>query len=134
MRLDFVGRRNGTPACRMAFPTDRGCDMSVTRQAPWGAGVDQSSNSANETKHRWLPSSEALLCPHPDRSRGDCGGRGVGDRALARPEAAGGEPTVVGEIDCGADLDVAQKDERERVRGGGGVLNDGDVAGGEHDS
>ena len=65
-----------------------------------------------------------------DRTGGNRGRRRVGDRAFARPEAAGGQPAVVGEIDAGARLDVTQEDEGERVRGGAVVVNDGDVADG----
>jgi len=67
-----------------------------------------------------------------DRTGGNSGGSRVGDRALARPEAAGGEPPVVGEVDGGADLDVAQEDKRKGVGRAAVVLNDGDVAGGEN--
>src|SRR6266511_533236 len=60
------------------------------------------------------------------------GGRRVGDCAFARPESAGGQPAIVGEIDDGACLDVTPEDKRERVCGAAVVLNDGDVAGGEN--
>ena len=66
------------------------------------------------------------------RAGGDRAGRGVGDGSFARPEPAGGQPPVVGKIDAGTDLDVAQKNERECIRGTAVVLNDGDVAGGEN--
>jgi hypothetical protein len=66
------------------------------------------------------------------RAGGNGGGRRVGDRSLAQPEAAGGQPAVVGEIDGGACLDVAQEDERKGVRRGAVVLNDGDVADSEN--
>jgi hypothetical protein len=67
-----------------------------------------------------------------NRTRGNRGGRRVGDRSFARPESAGGQPAVVGEADAGACLDVTREDERERVCGAAVVLNDGDVAGGEN--
>jgi len=63
-----------------------------------------------------------------DGTGGNRGGRRVGDRAFARPESAGGQPAVVGEINDGARLDVTREDERERVCGAAVVLNDGDVA------
>ena len=76
-------------------------------------------------------------CQRDDCAGGDRGRRRVGHRAFAGPEAAGGQPAVVGEIDGGADLDRTQEDERERVRAGTVVVDDGNVAGGEnggHDS
>ena len=35
-----------------------------------------------------------------NRTGGNRGGRRVGDRSFARPESAGGQPAVVGEIDA----------------------------------
>jgi hypothetical protein len=65
-----------------------------------------------------------------DGSRPSCQPIVLGHRALASPELAGSQPAIVGEIDGGPRLDLAQENERERVTDAS-IVNDRDVADGK---